>query len=65
MSAALPQERPTVYRQMEALEIDAAITDLAKVVGSTAVEAGASAQYAPVLGHLVKARRALRESFGL
>ena len=32
-------------------------------VSDTAIESRLSAQYAPVLGHLVKARRALRDAF--
>ena len=56
-------EADTVGRLMEAHEIDGAIGDICRIVSDTAIESRLSAQYAPVLGHLVKARRALRDAF--
>jgi hypothetical protein len=52
-------------RLSDAEMIDQAITDLALIIGTTAIESEASLLYAPVLSHLVKARRALRAAFGM
>jgi hypothetical protein len=50
--------------QSAAEEIEQAIIDLARVVGVVAIEAESVELYTPVIGHLVKARRALRDAFG-
>ena len=50
-------------RLSDAEEVDQAITDLARVIATTAVQSEVTAEYAQVVWLLVKARRALRASF--
>jgi hypothetical protein len=58
------RNRAGADRQSAAEEIEQAIIDLARVIGIVAIEAEAVDLYSPVIGHLVKARRALRDAFG-
>jgi hypothetical protein len=44
-------------------EFDQAIMDLARAISMTAMDNKMIADYAPVLGHLVKARRIVQEKF--
>jgi hypothetical protein len=45
-------------------DLDEAITDLARVVWYTARDWEMSAELAPVIAHLIRARRSLREVYG-
>jgi hypothetical protein len=45
-------------------ELDEAITDLARVVWHTARDSEMAVEFMPVIGHLIKARRSLREVYG-
>jgi hypothetical protein len=45
-------------------ELDEAITDLARVVWHTARDSEMAIEFMPVIGHLIKARRSLREVYG-
>jgi hypothetical protein len=63
--STLEREAVSIDEKIEAAEIARAITDLARVIGQTAVERKRSAEYAPVLGHLIKARRALRAAYDM
>jgi hypothetical protein len=58
------EERMGAGRVSDAEEIEQAIIDLARVIGVTAIETEMRAEYAPVVWHLVHARRALRAAFG-
>lgn len=60
---AVPDERDALPFPYHAEEFDQAIMDLARAISATAMELGCSTEYAPVLGHLVKARRIIKEKF--
>lgn len=59
------QNRTGANRLSDAEEFDQAITDLARVIGLTAIESELTTEYSKVVGHLVKARRELRAAFGM
>jgi len=58
------RNRAGADRRSDCEEIEQAIIDLARVIGVIAIEAEAVELYSPTIGHLVKARRALRDAFG-
>ena len=54
-----------INRHLEAREIDQAITDLLAAIGDTVLTHEQSAEYRETIGHLVRARRALRKAFDI
>jgi hypothetical protein len=63
--SALEIEDPYINLIMKVKEIDQTITDLAQDIGTLALSHHVSVEFSPVIGNLVKARRALREAFEL
>ena len=51
-------------RMSDAEEFEQAIIDLARMIGSTAIETEMRQEYVPVIRHLAQARLALRAIYG-